>query len=57
MNEEELTDLEKFELIIQDCKEHRRLYNESFVSEDDIEIMETVKLPSYCITSYSIGIT
>lgn len=33
------TNLENFKLLILDCKEHRKLYNESFVSEDDIEIM------------------
>lgn len=39
-NSREKTNLENFKLLILDCKEHRKLYNESFVSEDDIKIMD-----------------
>ena len=41
-NIEGKTKLENFKLLILDCKEHRKLYNESFVSEDDIEIMDNI---------------
>lgn len=40
----EITNLEKFELIIADCKQHKQLYNESFIGEYDIEIMEYILL-------------
>lgn len=39
---EEITNLEKFELLIEDCKGHRELYGESFVGEYDIEIMQHI---------------
>ena len=41
-NSIEKTNLENFKLLILDCKEHRKLYNESFVSEDDIETMNNI---------------
>ena len=37
---EEITNLERFELLIEDCKGHRELYGESCVGEYDIEIMQ-----------------
>lgn len=39
---EEITNLERFELLIEDCKGHRELYGESFVGEYDIEIMQHI---------------
>ena len=39
---EEITTLERFELLIEDCKGHRELYGESFVGEYDIEIMQHI---------------
>ena len=39
---EEITNLERFELLIEDCKGHRELYGESSVGEYDIEIMQHI---------------
>lgn len=39
---EEITNLERFELLIEDCKRHRELYGESSVGEYDIEIMQHI---------------
>lgn len=39
---EEITNLERFELLIEDCKGHRELYGESFVGEYYIEIIEHI---------------
>ena len=39
---EEITNLERFELLIEDGKEHRELYGEFSVGEYDIEIMQHI---------------
>lgn len=39
---EEITNLERFELLIEDCKGHRELYGEFSVGEYDIEIMQHI---------------
>lgn len=39
---EEITNLERFELLIEDCKGHRELYGEFSVGEYDIEIMQNI---------------
>lgn len=39
---EEITNLERFELLIEDGKEHRELYGEFSVGEYDIEIMKHI---------------
>ncbi len=39
---EEITNLERFELLIEDCKGHRELYGEFSVGEYDIEIMKHI---------------
>lgn len=38
----EITNLERFELLIEDCKGHRELYGEFSVGEYDIEIMQHI---------------
>lgn len=39
---EEITNLERFELLIEDCKGHRELYGEFSVGEYDIEIIQHI---------------